>query len=438
MSDADNAPQAEGQPTQPIQNQATPKSFESLSSLQPEKLDDIFGVSERSLAKKQPPKAAATKDEEEEEDFGDEDEESEDDEDLEVDEEDPTPGDEDEDEGEEEDGEEDEEEESSTDDDEAVDEDSKKYKVKVNGEEREYSLKQLKTIAASGFHNLEKVQAVETELKQKFTSKMREVSEKESRLVEMDAKATPVFQAIKDGKLDQAYLLLAEHAGLNKLQVQRRLRDLFSEQIYQRLALPRDWVQTRLQEVRELNERLDLQEENQFLTEQQQKAKTAQESQSKGNAGDEAKSVLAQYQAEHGVSNADLQRARDFIWKDAPETERKPITLEQLHKTITAFRVVDKAVEAIEAVRPSLVEDDKFLDAVIAKLQKQPQWSVAKAARWVEKKARERADKANSAAAAASQRVLSKKVLKTKTKSSLTKPKTAQTKPGRFSDLGLL
>ena len=353
--------------------------------------------------------------------FEDEDDDEDDDEDLEASE--PDTGeapDDDEDD-------EDEELASSDEEGEEVDDSEVFLEQKVDGKVMKFTEEEVRRIVASGAHNLQKMQAFEQQ--RVNITKQLDTARAETALKE--SKINPIFEKIEKKDIGGAVLDLATHAGLNKLEAKRHLFASVLPVVAQRLGLEPQWVQSRLKEMEPHNRVLDVAEEAAYYKEQVEEAK-------KASAPKEATpehlflQQMQQLQMEHGVSKGEVGAAIEFL--EAQGGSEIMLTPEMVVQAAIMRKTVNKAFEAIRSVRPTLEQDNDFVDLVVKKARLNPEWGTDRLARWTEKKARKRAEAQKSQKLETLQRDVSRKVLK-QPKSSFGNPNAGQKKPMRFIDL---
>lgn len=300
---------------------------------------------------------------------------------------------------------------------------------KVNGKVMKFTEEEVRRIVASGAHNLEKMNQFETQKKQMMTS----LQQKAAELSVFDAKISPIFDKVKKKDLPGAILDIAKEAGINKLDAKRNLLQAFIPVVAKRLGLPQEWVQTRLQEMKPHTEVWDRQEEAEFYKEEVETLR--KQAEPKAPDGQQlAYQKIQDYQLDHGISKGELNWAVEFIEKSAPEGQAAQVTPEMLRDTVLMRRITDKVFQAIRAVRPTLQEDEDFVDLAVAKVRKNPEWGVDRVARWVDKKARQRAATQSDDKMKSLQKDVSRKALK-EPKSRFANPNAGQKKPMRFADL---
>lgn len=433
----------------PTQNQPTtqstlapqgvkPLTFQQLASddTGPMDLDEVAEVKEKKKTKE----PASAKDKlNEPSDKGDLDDELEDDDDLDDDEDlddedseeetedDPeakAKGDEDDDEADESD-----QEESPTDviSDEELD---KKLRVKINGKWEERSLKDWRNVIASGAHNLRTFKAWESQKE----ADLKVITEQRAQLGVANAKITPAWEKLKKKDIEGTIYELASSAGFNKLEVSRRLREQMLPAIAQRLGFSEQEIRQRLAQMEPHNRALDIQEENEYLrNESQRLAEASKPKEPDALALEERK--IQDMMVDNGISKSELKWAYEWMHEKAPQGMKPNITVETLKNTIMDRRFVEKAFDAIEARRPSLTKDEKFVDRTVRKLKKNPDWSVAKLASWVDKQARLAADEQKKQQVNELTRDVSRKALRTKGKDGFANPDVGRRRVMRFNDL---
>lgn len=316
-----------------------------------------------------------------------------------------------------------------SDDEEEVEPDNEKVflEQKVNGKVKKFTEKEVRQIIASGAHTLERAQQVDA-----YKAQVEEqANEYLGEIQRINSELAPVWKAVEENNITEAITLLASRKGTDKLQARRALVAQVAPVIYKRLGLTPQEVNERLQQNHVTNRLLDLQEEKDWMAE---RAKMLEES-SKPKAltpEEEVNQTLAQVRMEHGIGKQELSRVLEFIEKNKG-TDAK-VTPEYISRVTLMMRAVDKSVQAIRAVRPALVTDQKFIDKVRVKAQQNPDWTVDKLARWVDKKARERATTQKAKEMTALQKDISGKALKNG-KSGFENPSAGQNKAQRFDEI---
>lgn len=434
-------PAAGGDTPAPAETPKTPaaetpkvKSFGALEEKRT--VDDLMG-----LNKKEPVESSSLEeDESDDSDEGEEEEEgsekkaskeAEEDEEESLDEED----DEEEDLEEDDDEEAEEDEDSDDEDEEGSDSEEELHEVKVNGKVKKYTLQQLKNMVSSGVHTLER----QKEAQNQIAAKEEEIQKRHKQFEDWDKKLTPITTKLKKGDLEGAFYELAETQNLNTLEVRRKVRDALFPQFIERLGLDPEKVRARLAERSEAIKVLDTAEENDFLKRQANKPRATTEG--KSDPESEAQAVIADAMLEHGITKKEFDANVEWLKQNTYKGKDAEITLEAVVNQTLLARTVDKACQAIDAVRPKLLQDQSFVDRVVKKVRNHPDWSVSQAARWVAKKARQMSSNKTAATAANLAKDISRKALKGGKKSSFESPNTqVEKKPKSFRDLdnGLL
>lgn len=309
--------------------------------------------------------------------------------------------------------------------------DKKLHKVKVNGKEREYTTKQMRQMVASGAHLVEKRQEFEAEKVRHYA----DFRENAAKLTEANELVTPIYNALKEGKIEEAIIETGKFKGLSKLDMRRKLVTSMIPVVAQRLGLSQQQVSDLLNARKSHNDYLDNQEELAFLKEEKSKPQKNDEA----SEDAEAEKAVQKFQIQHGVSDHELRNTISWLKQNNYKGRENEITLEVVQGTIQSSRIVDKTFTAIEAVRPSLKSNSKFVDRVIAVAKQKPDWTVGKLARWVEKQARKGAATTQNEGSEEKelQKAVSRKVLKQGSQSALTKSSqgSQKKKPVSFRDL---
>ncbi len=306
----------------------------------------------------------------------------------------------------------------------------KKLRVKINGKWEERSLKDWRNVIASGAHNLKTFKAWEHQKQ----ADLKVIDETRAQLGVANAKITPAWEKLKKKDVEGTIYELAQAAGFNKLEVTRRLREQMLGTVAQRLGLTEQEVRQRLTQMEPHNRALDIQEENEYLkTESQRLAEASKPKQPDALALEQRK--IQDMMVEHGISKSELKWAYEWMHEKAPQGMKPNITVESLQNTIVNKRFVEKAFDAIEAKRPSLAEDQRFVDRTVRKLKNNPDWTVARLARWVDKQARTVANDQKKQQVNELTRDVSRKALKTKGKDGFANPNVSRNKAMRFNDL---
>ncbi len=311
---------------------------------------------------------------------------------------------------------------------ESEDDDKIFLETKVDGKLKKFTKEQVTSMIASGWHTKERSEAVEGRAKQVETFLSTKVAELET----ANSEIKPAWEAIQKKDVRGAVEAIAEKAGMDVLQTRRTLVNQIFPEICQRLQLPPEWVQKRLQECAEQNKLLDLREEKDHL--EGRAAKLAEANKPKEKLPEEVvKEKMFQLQVEHGISNAERNTAIDFI--QTTKGDKEPITAEYLVEVVHMQRATNKGFAAIRSVRKNLETDNKFVDLVVKKAHKNAGWTQDRLVRWVAKKVRERANAQRTNDSNALQRDISRKVLKGNNKSRFENPNAGQKQPMRFEDI---
>lgn len=306
----------------------------------------------------------------------------------------------------------------------------KKLKVKIDGKYEERTLKDWMRLISSGAHNIKTFRTWEKQKESEFKA----INEAKAQLGIANAKITPAWEKLKKNDVEGTIYELASSAGFNTLQVSRRLRDQMMPAIAQRLGLSEQEVRQRLSQMEPHNRALDIQEENEFLKTERQRLAEANKSKEPDALALEQRKIQ-DMMADHGISRNELKWAYEWLHEKAPNGMKPNISVEVLQNTILNRRFVDKAFDAIEARRPSLAKDDKFVDMTVRKLKKNPDWTTSRLAAWVEKKARNAADGQRKQQVDELTRDVSRKALMTKGKDGFANPDVGEKRAMRFNDL---
>lgn len=411
---------------QPAQGKtAKPMRFEDLDGMS---LDELSGATPRKeQAKPNEADEEASEDiDDEDDDAGLEDDEDADETDVEGDSEEEVEETDDEDEL---DDDETEDEEDEADD--VGDEDKKVHKVKVNGELKTYSLRDLKNIASSALHTLKNRQDFESHI----ANERAVLGRAKGELTLASQKLGPAFELLKGKKIEDAVFHLAEEAGISSLEMKREYRKAMLPQIAQWLGLSQEQYQAAMTRMAPNHKVWEIQEENEYLKEQSSKAAKAAEARSKqtqANSG--VQEQLNKFIATHDVTKKEMRGA--YEWLVQVDGSEEKITPDRIQETVLTRRACDTAVEAILASRPRLVKDQAFVDRAAALCLKHPGKSVSEVAKWVHKQARKMKEKQSQGAEQSAIKDLSRKALRGGGKSSLQNPRSgAQRKPMSFRDL---
>ena len=315
---------------------------------------------------------------------------------------------------------------------------AKKVRVKVNGVKKDYTIEQLINIASSGMHTIQKHQEFEAHK----AEQTRKIQDQQKVIKDIDAKISPAWEKVKAKDFLGAVSELAIQNGANKLEVQRELMVSILPKICQRLGLTPQEAKQRIEANVHVNRVLDIQEENEWLKEQAELAKK----QTAPKASDDvelAKAQVLEIQQRHGLSNRELQDAYNWLCNpDNFEGGEKAVTAAKLEEVAVNRRICDKAVEAVLAVRPTYIKNDKFVDRVVAKLKENPEWGVSQLARWVDRKAQKLGERTKENEKASALKDISRKALKGSIQkdgkvqqSGFANPNTQAKKPLKFGDL---
>lgn len=306
----------------------------------------------------------------------------------------------------------------------------KKLKVKIDGKWETKSLKEWRNVIASGAHNLKTFRAWEDRKAQE----VKLIQEKAKEIGNANAKISPAWDKLKKNDVEGTIYELASSRGMNRLDVARRLREQMLPAIAQRLGLSEQDVRQRLTQMANYNQTLDIQEENEFLKSERARQAEANKSQGPDPVAVEERNIQAMM-IENGFSRSDIKFAYEWLVERTPQGMQPNFTVDTLKEVITNRRFVMKAFDAIESRRPSLVEDEKFVDRTVRKLKNNPDWSIARLAAWVDKQARKAADGKKKQQVDELTRDVSRKALKGKGKDGFANPDVAQKRAFRFNDL---
>jgi hypothetical protein len=308
---------------------------------------------------------------------------------------------------------------------------AKKFKIKVDGKERTYTLDQILKNASSGFHTKERYEKFEQE-KQQFVSQKQStekvLSEQQAKLAYADTIATPFVEALKKKDVIAAISHLAPHAGTDSLEMERSLLRNALPQIAQRLGLTAEEVKQRLQANAEKNRTLDLEQEAKFFKQKAEREAQLREKNSQPDPTVQAQQSIKEFAVQMGVTMDQLSKAADM----AAELKGDPnaVTFDDIQVVIERRRVVDRALDAIETRRPALVQDNAFVDRVIKAVIDNPAWSARQLGGFIEEEARKAADGKKGSL----ERTISKKAQKTNLKSRY-ENSSQERKPMKFADL---
>lgn len=305
---------------------------------------------------------------------------------------------------------------------------------KINGKDRKYTWDQIKGIVTSGANNIEYRQRAEAEASQRH----KQIQKMDSNLRRINEAVTPAWNSIKEKKFENAFLELASAGGASRLDVKRELRQQMIPAIAEWLAISPEWMQQRLRDprLREYHETLEAKEENQFLREEAERAKARTPKEKPELPGlKEMRAIQSQF----GIPDGKIKEAVKLLREAGELTGQEgQFPVKAVVQKVSLINAVERGLDAVMAVKPSLAENQNFLDSVISAVRKNPQIGNAELARLV----RKRAKKAVSKEADGLQREISRKSLRGSGKSKLQAPKTkAQPqKDGRpvmsFRDLG--
>lgn len=308
---------------------------------------------------------------------------------------------------------------------------AKKYKVKVDGKEKAYSLEQLLTNASSGFHTKARHEQFEAQ-KQEFATQRQgfeqTLANQQARIAVADAIVSPVMEALEKKDAMGALSALAPHLGSDSLQIERNLLRNALPQIAERLGLSAEEVKQRLQANAEKNRTLDLQQEAKFFREKSEKEQRLREQAAAPNPEVEAQRAVKDFAVSQGVTLEQLNKAADLAAELVGDPEA--VTFEHIATVIARRKVVDRALDTIEARRPALSTNVEFVDSVIAAVIANPSWSARQLGGFVEEEAR----KIVLAKKGSLERNISKKVQKSNLRPRFENSSQGR-KPMKFSDL---
>jgi hypothetical protein len=276
--------------------------------------------------------------------------------------------------------------------------------VKVDGKMEKVALKDLKESYSSRTHNTRWAQE----------NKQKEIAVTQ-RMQEVEQTIGPVWTALKADKLEQSFLSLAEIGGKNILEVKRQLRAELAPVI---LGLARMSPEQQKQFM--------LQEENEFYKSQQETAKKRATEETTKSQSSEA---VRRAQVEHGIPDSEMEFAVDWLLQNKFNGDKSKLTIDGVIEAVFVSRAIDRAVEAVSIAKPSLKDDNEFLDRVVRLAKGNPKAPISKLAKWV----REHAPSSKDKDAGELAKDISRKVLRTKPKSSLEKPH--KQKAQSFGDL---
>lgn len=305
-----------------------------------------------------------------------------------------------------------------------------KIAIKVGGQLQKFTWEQMKNLVSSGAHHRKQY---DTEM-QKIETKRKELIPKEKEIATIQREIGPVYKLVKEKDIEGAIYGLAKHAKLSTLQVRRQLREQMLPAIAERLGIDKAEIAERLKANEGRNTHLDTLEENSFFKSETERL--AKESAPKPpDEKTQIQEAVRNLQLEHGFSRQQISWAVNFIEKEAEKSGSEPsVSLDRMVDLIRGKRLAERSFDAVEAVRPELVEDNKFIDRVFRKAKKNPDWTTGRLARWVDKVARSDAAQRKDSEKKGLHADLGRKVEKSRLKSRLQNPSGAQNKAMKFSD----
>jgi hypothetical protein len=290
----------------------------------------------------------------------------------------------------------------------------------------------MKNIVASGAHQLEQRKAFGEQV-QKETAQIRQL---QSQLLAVHNAVNPAWKALQSGKLQDAFLELASAGGKSRLEVKRELRDSYIPVVAEYLGINQQWVEERLRapELRDWHDKIRTKEENQFLKEEQERIKNAPPPQQQTKGVSPGIAAMKRFQAEHGFKDATIKEAVRLC-KESGEINGKEgdFPAQIVANKVLVLNAVDRGVDAILAIKPSLAENPKFVDSVVEVIKTNPSIGNVELAKVVRKRAKKFARRE----AEKLTRDVSRKALRGKDQTSLQAPNKSM--PGRqvmsFRDL---
>lgn len=280
------------------------------------------------------------------------------------------------------------------------------HEVKVDGKVEKIPLKELKESYSSRAHNARE------------TQKLRDVEiQLNNKIQKFDKVLGPAWEFLKKDDIEGAICHLAKLKGRSILEVKRRLREQLAPAVVDYYKLTPDQ-----RKIRDNEEELEWR--------RGEDARRAKESEA-SNQKNEIEEAIRKAQIEHGISDADMKFAVSWLLDNKLQGKVEELTLEAVMEVVHTDRAVKKAIEAVKVKKPSLVKNEGFLQRVIKLAKKNPGASVADLAKWVESKASEYSNQKDASELA---KDISRKVLKSKPKSSLENPK-QQKRAQSFSEL---
>jgi ribosomal protein L39E len=295
--------------------------------------------------------------------------------------------------------------------------DKGRVSVTVNGKEKKFTVAELKNIAASGAHTLE--------VRQKLTQDIQKITREKEQISKADEIITPAYRAIKEGKLEDAFLEIASSAGKSKLEVKRELREQFIPVVAEWLGLDAKWVAERLNhpQIRQHHDILKTKEENAHWKSEAERQKAAQAKSAKQNKQIPGFAEMRKIQSERGFSDSAITEAVKLLKESGEVAGNEPaFPVEKVVGKLEDIRAVDRAIDAISAIKPKLVENEKFLDGVIAQIRRNPDLDNAALGKLIRRSAETFASKQVEDEATQLTKEVSRKSLQGKDKSRLKAP----------------
>ena len=308
---------------------------------------------------------------------------------------------------------------------------AKKYKVKVDGKERSFSLEQLLNNASSGFHTKEKYEAFEAQKSEFQTSRKTfetQLAQAQAKIAVADSMVSPVLEALQKKDVMSAISALAPHVGTDSLQIERNLLRNALPQIAERLGLSADEVRQRLSANAEKNRTLDLQQEARFFKEKSEREERLRQEAVAPNPEVQAQREIEKFAISQGVTLEQLNKAAEVAGSLVGDPNQ--VTFEHIATVIQRRRIVDRAFDAIETRRPALAQNSEFVDKVINILVANPTWTARQLGGFVEEEARKIVESKKSSL----ERTVSKKAHKSNLRPRF-ENSSQERKPMKFSDL---
>lgn len=303
------------------------------------------------------------------------------------------------------------------------------YEVKVNGKIKKYSLQSLKNIAASGIHTLERKQQFDAEMKQ--TKEAMDIYK--AQIATAKIKIEPIYEEMKKGNIKGVVSALVQNTGKTRLEAERILRDQMLPVVARRLGLNSEQVNTLLERNKAANAQFDEREKNAFLEEE---IARRDEIANRPPVKDESAEVMAEihkFQVENNVTHSEFQDAFNFVLNNIHNGNKERITVDEVKGVALKRKIVSKVFDAIELKRPKLIKNDKFVDRIVRRYERNPEWTTRQLGRYVERQARKLSEKEGKSKEAALTADISRKVINSNLKSRFESPG-EQKKPMKFSD----